>query len=160
MRRTAVEVDEARVEELVGQLAGHMTGAAICLSIWLGDELGYYRALATSGAVGSDALAAQTGCNPRLTREWLDSQAAGGLVAWDAETDTYALTAVNLLGTTWPVLRFWDRFRIAEAVRRAQDHLGDGLPGWPACHTVTSRPRLPPMIFAWSSTDRCDSALT
>ena len=26
MRRTAVEVDEARVEELVGQLAGHMTG--------------------------------------------------------------------------------------------------------------------------------------
>ncbi len=53
-----------------------------------------------------------------------------------------------------------DRFRVAEPVRRAQDHLGDGLPQRWACHTVTSRPRLPPMIFAWSSTDRCDSALT
>ena len=28
-------------------------------------------------------------------------------------SDTYALTAVNLAGTIWPVLRFWDRFRLA-----------------------------------------------
>ena len=28
-------------------------------------------------------------------------------------SDTYALTAVNLAGTVWPVLRFWDRFRLA-----------------------------------------------
>jgi hypothetical protein len=27
-------------------------------------------------------------------------------------SDSYALTAVNLGGTTWPVLRFWDRFRL------------------------------------------------
>ncbi len=42
-----------------------------------------------------------------------------------------------------------DRFGVAEAVRRAQDHLGDGLPTVGTVrHTVTSRPRLPPMIFA------------
>ena len=28
--------------------------------------------------------------------------------------DTYALTAVNLVGTSWPVLRFWDRHRMAD----------------------------------------------
>ena len=28
-------------------------------------------------------------------------------------SDSYALTAVNLAGTVWPVLRFWDRFRLA-----------------------------------------------
>ncbi len=28
-------------------------------------------------------------------------------------TDTYALTAVNLSGSTWPVLKFWDRFSVA-----------------------------------------------
>ena len=28
-------------------------------------------------------------------------------------SDSYALTAVNLTGTAWPVLRFWDRFRLA-----------------------------------------------
>ena len=41
-----------------------------------------------------------------------------------------------------------DRLRVAEAVRRAQDHLGDGLPSLTTDHTVTRRPRLPPMIFA------------
>ena len=41
-----------------------------------------------------------------------------------------------------------DSFRVAETVRRAQDHLGDGLPSLTADHTVTRRPRLPPMIFA------------
>jgi 2-polyprenyl-3-methyl-5-hydroxy-6-metoxy-1,4-benzoquinol methylase len=85
-------IDESRVEELVGQLAGHMTGGALCLMIWLGDELGYYRALAGAGAVTADELATQTGCNPRLTREWLDSQAAAGLVAYDDGKDSYTMS--------------------------------------------------------------------
>ena len=85
-------VDEARVEELVGQLAGHMTGAALCLSIWLGDEVGYYRAMAGAGALGADDLAAKVGCNARLTREWLDSQAAAGLAPYDASNDVYAVS--------------------------------------------------------------------
>ncbi len=85
-------VDEARVEELVGQLAGHMTGAALCLAIWLGDELGYYRAMAGAGPLAADDVAAKAGCNPRLTREWLDGQAAAGLLAYDAVNDAYALS--------------------------------------------------------------------
>ena len=85
-------VDEERVQELIGQLAGHMTGAAICLTIWLGDELGYYRELAGTGALTADAVATRTGCNPRLTREWLDAQAAGGIVSFDASADTYAIS--------------------------------------------------------------------
>jgi 2-polyprenyl-3-methyl-5-hydroxy-6-metoxy-1,4-benzoquinol methylase len=85
-------VDEARLEEMVGQLAGHMTGGAICLSIWLGDELGYYRAIADTGSITADALAGRSGCNPRLTREWLDSQAAAGLVSYDAHNDSYCMS--------------------------------------------------------------------
>ena len=37
-------MDENRVEELVGAIAGHMTGGAVCFAIWLGDELGIYQA--------------------------------------------------------------------------------------------------------------------
>ena len=85
-------VDEARVGELVGQLAGHMTGAALCLSVWLGDEVGYYRAMAGAGALGADDLAAKVGCSARLTREWLDSQAAAGLASYDASNDVYAMS--------------------------------------------------------------------
>lgn len=85
-------IDESRLEALIGQLAGHMTGGALCVAIWLGDELGYYRAMAGTGPLDADALAGKTGCNARLTREWLDSQAAAGLVTYDADRDRYELS--------------------------------------------------------------------
>ena len=85
-------VDEARVEEMVGQLAGHMTGGALCLAIWLGDELGYYRTMANGGPLTADDVAAKSSCNPRLTREWLDGQASAGIVSYDPEQDAYVLS--------------------------------------------------------------------
>ena len=87
----SITVDEAKLGEFMGQMAGYMTGGALCFSIWLGDELGLYRTLAAGGPVSADQLAGQAGCNPRLVREWLDGQAAGGLVAFDPATDTYEL---------------------------------------------------------------------
>src|ERR1700754_2421960 len=88
----AAAVDEARLEELMGQLVGHMTGGALCFGIWLGDELGLYRTLADSGPLGADELAGKPACNARLVREWLDGQVAGNLVGYDATTDSYALS--------------------------------------------------------------------
>ena len=90
-------VSEARIEELMGMLVGYMTGGAMCLSIWLGDELGFYRALAGAGAVSADDLAAKANTNPRLTREWLDAQAAGHLIDYDEGSDTYTLQAENAM---------------------------------------------------------------
>ena len=43
-----------------------------------------------SGRDTADALA-RSRVQPRLTREWLDGQAARGLVAYDAADDSYAL---------------------------------------------------------------------
>ena len=60
--------------------------------MWLGDELGLYRAMAGKGPLGADSVAAEAGCNPRLTREWLDGQAAAGLVEYDGAADTYSLS--------------------------------------------------------------------
>ena len=85
-------VDEARIEELVGQLAGFMTGGAVCLAMWLGDELGYYGIMAGAGGLTADQIAGSAGCNPRLTREWLDAQAAAGLVTFDPDADNYTLS--------------------------------------------------------------------
>ena len=86
-------IDESKLEEFMGQMVGNMTGATACLSIWLGDELGLYRALAQSGAQSSDEVSSETGCNPRLVREWLDGQAAAGLVQYDPDADRYSLSA-------------------------------------------------------------------
>jgi SAM-dependent methyltransferase len=86
-----MHIDEGKLEAFMGKMIGHMTGAAICYSVWLGDELGFYREMANAGPRTADWLAETTGCNGRLVREWLDSQAAGVLVSYNADADTYEL---------------------------------------------------------------------
>jgi 2-polyprenyl-3-methyl-5-hydroxy-6-metoxy-1,4-benzoquinol methylase len=51
------------------------------LTIALGQELGYYRALATHGALSAFQLAAITGTDTRYAREWLEQQAVAGIIA-------------------------------------------------------------------------------
>jgi 2-polyprenyl-3-methyl-5-hydroxy-6-metoxy-1,4-benzoquinol methylase len=135
-------IDESRLEAYMGQLVGHMTGAALCAGIWLGDELGLYRQLAAGGASSSDDLAAATGCNARLVREWIDGQVAGGLVAYDATSDTYELSpegALALADDTSPVFVaramnaigsiFIDVPKVVDAFR------GDGALAWGDHHS-------------------------
>src|SRR6188472_4220270 len=86
-------VDEAKLGEFMGQMVGYMTGGAMCFGVWLGDELGLYRALTEIGPATADEVATKAGCNGRLTREWLDGQVAGHLVDWDSSTDQYRLTS-------------------------------------------------------------------
>ena len=52
------------------------------LSIYVGDRLGWYHALAEAGDRGMDAadLAAATGTQERYAREWLEQQAVGGIL--------------------------------------------------------------------------------
>jgi SAM-dependent methyltransferase len=87
-------VDMAKVEHLVGHVVGLMTGAAVSANISLGDRLGLYRTLADFplSTATADELAGAASCNTRLVREWLDSQAAAGLVAYDAGDDHYQLS--------------------------------------------------------------------
>jgi len=85
-------MNESRVEELMGQMVGHMTGSMVCLGVWLGDELGLYKVMRNQGPQSADEVAVASRCHPRLVREWLDGQAAGGLIEFDAEVDRYSLT--------------------------------------------------------------------
>jgi SAM-dependent methyltransferase len=85
-------VDEAKLEQLMGQVVGHLTGTAMCFGIWVGDELGLYQAMSGVGPLSADEVAARSACHPRLVREWLDGQAAGGLIDYDSTTDRYELS--------------------------------------------------------------------
>src|SRR5215475_3250537 len=140
MERT-VNVDPKKLEAFMGKMIGHMTGSALCSSIWLGDELGLYRELAGSGPRHADAVAANTGCNARLVREWLDAQAAGGLIAYDPGADTYELSpeaALALANDDSPVFvaramhalgsMFLDVQKVASAFR------GNGALAWGEHH--------------------------
>ena len=130
-------VDETKLGELMGQMVGNMTGAAMCFGVWLGDELGLYRVLAGSGALTADEVAGKAGCNPRLVREWLDGQAAGGLVGYDAGADTYSLSpeaALALADDSSPVFvaramnAFGSMFMDMEKITAA--YRGDGALAW------------------------------
>jgi 2-polyprenyl-3-methyl-5-hydroxy-6-metoxy-1,4-benzoquinol methylase len=133
----AVDMDEAKLEEFMGMMVGYMTGTALCFAAGLGDELGLYRAMAGAGPMSADKVAEKSECNPRLVREWLDGQAAGGLIGYDAAADAYELSeeaamaladdgspafvarAMNAFGSV-----FIDTSKIADAFR------GDGAMAW------------------------------
>jgi SAM-dependent methyltransferase len=72
--------DPERLRDFARRLFGHLNGAVTSALVYLGDELGLYRALAEGGAADSAALALRAGLDERWVREWLFNQAAAGLL--------------------------------------------------------------------------------
>jgi 2-polyprenyl-3-methyl-5-hydroxy-6-metoxy-1,4-benzoquinol methylase len=90
-------MDEAKLEQFMGTMVGHMTGAMTCFGVWIGDEVGFYRALAGAGPLTAGEVAERAGTNPRLTEEWLRGQAAAGLLEFDTQALTFTLTEEGAL---------------------------------------------------------------
>jgi SAM-dependent methyltransferase len=89
-----VAIDSAKLEAFMGKMVGEMGAALNASLILLGDKLGLYRAMADSRPVTAAELASKTCTNERMVREWLNAQAAGGLVTYqrnDAGADTFTL---------------------------------------------------------------------
>ena len=61
------------------------------LITFVGDRLGLFKALAGAGELTSEELAKKTGTHPRIIKEWLAGQAAGGFVTYNRVNDTYTL---------------------------------------------------------------------
>ena len=70
-------IDEARMGEFMGRMAGYMTGGALCFGVWLGDELGLYRSLA-AGPKTADDVAGATGCHPGWCGNGLTAKSPAG----------------------------------------------------------------------------------
>jgi SAM-dependent methyltransferase len=83
---------EAFLERAFGDLAASYGGVMISI----GHRLGLYRALAEGGPASSSELASRTGCEERYVREWANSQAAAGYLAYHAESATYELPAEHV----------------------------------------------------------------
>lgn len=67
-------------DDLVERLFAATLGAMDLFSVYLGDRLGYYRALAEGGAATSAELAQRTGTAERYAREWLEQQATTSIL--------------------------------------------------------------------------------
>jgi 2-polyprenyl-3-methyl-5-hydroxy-6-metoxy-1,4-benzoquinol methylase len=73
----------ASPEELVGRLLEATVSALDVFSVYVGEQMGYYRALHEGGPATSAELAQRTGAHERYVREWLEQQATTGLLAVD-----------------------------------------------------------------------------
>jgi ubiquinone/menaquinone biosynthesis C-methylase UbiE len=91
-RSNAMTVDEGRLNELLGKVVGDLSAGYGGVMVSLGDKLGLYKAMAGAGPLSSHEVAKRSGCAERYVREWLNSQAAGGYVAYHAGSGTYELT--------------------------------------------------------------------
>jgi 2-polyprenyl-3-methyl-5-hydroxy-6-metoxy-1,4-benzoquinol methylase len=79
-------------DALVERLFTSTIGALELYSIYLGTELGLYRALATHGPLTPPELAEHAGIAPRYAVEWLEQQAVAGLLdVEDGEPRRYGL---------------------------------------------------------------------
>lgn len=86
-------IDEARVEEFAGRVAGALDSAALALQVGVGHELGLFDALADLDPSTSEEIAEAAGLQERYVREWLGALTMGGVVDYKPATNSYSLPA-------------------------------------------------------------------
>ena len=80
----AITLDtEKTPDALVGRLFEASLGMLDVMSVYVGDRLGLYKVLHDGGAATSSALASRAGIDERYAREWLEQQAATGILEVD-----------------------------------------------------------------------------
>lgn len=133
----AVPVDMDALMTFVMRAVDEVGATLNSALVLMGDKLGLYRAMAGAGPLTSEELADRAAVAERYVREWLNAQAAGRYVAYDAATGRYTLPPEQAMALTdedspaylpgffqVAVGSVLDSPRITEAARR-----GAGL-GW------------------------------
>ncbi|ALI36880.1 tRNA (guanine-N(7)-)-methyltransferase [Candidatus Nitrosocosmicus oleophilus] len=93
-------VDETKLHEFIGKVVNEWGAAEGALITFIGDRLGLFKAMIGTDGVTSDELAKKTGTHPRIIKEWLAAQAAGGYVIYDHIKDTYTLPEEHAMALT------------------------------------------------------------
>ncbi|HET9781273.1 MAG TPA: class I SAM-dependent methyltransferase [Candidatus Dormibacteraeota bacterium] len=90
-------INEDKLNAFLGQVIGELGATVNAGLIVIGDKLGLYRAMADGRPLTSQELAEKTGTAERYVREWLNAQAAGGFVTYDAPSQRFTLPAEQAL---------------------------------------------------------------
>lgn len=87
---TAV-IDTDKLMAFVFRAVDEVGAALNAALVVMGDQLGYYRALAEQGPLTAADLSRVTATGDKYAREWLNAQAAGGYLTYEPTTQTYAI---------------------------------------------------------------------
>jgi SAM-dependent methyltransferase len=130
-------IDPDKMNAFLGRAVQDMGAALQAPLILIGDKLGLYRAMADGQPVTPAQLAARTSTAERYVREWLNANAAGQLVEYDAADGTFHMTAEQALALAMDdtPIHLPGFYRILESLMKDQDKLteiyrtGAGM-GW------------------------------
>ena len=75
--------DDTAARELADRIDAATLGLFDIATIYVGDRLGFYRALGSTSSATPGELATATGTRERFTREWCEQQAAVGILVCD-----------------------------------------------------------------------------
>src|SRR5215510_13704941 len=87
------ELDQAKVEAFTQTMTGILNGGTLALMTSIGHQTGLFEVLVTLPPSTSAQIAAAAGLHERYVREWLNTMAAGKIVTYTPESQTYALPA-------------------------------------------------------------------
>jgi SAM-dependent methyltransferase len=93
-------VDEAKLNEFIEKAVNEWGASMGALLTFVGDRLGLFKAMTGAGALTPEELARKTGTHPRMIKEWLAAQAAGGIVTYNPPSGTYTLPEEQALALT------------------------------------------------------------
>ncbi|HEY6313261.1 MAG TPA: class I SAM-dependent methyltransferase [Streptosporangiaceae bacterium] len=94
-------LNEEKLHEFLGRFVTDLGATTAAGSVVIGHQLGLYKSLA-GGPASPEELAERTHTNPRYLTEWLQGQAAGGYVEYDAASGTYSLSEEQAFVLTNP----------------------------------------------------------
>jgi 2-polyprenyl-3-methyl-5-hydroxy-6-metoxy-1,4-benzoquinol methylase len=87
---TAITLAPASPDVLLGRIFDSLVSTLELFCLYVGDQLGFYRALHAGGPATSAELAARAGTAERYTREWLEQQATARYLTCDNPGDSAA----------------------------------------------------------------------
>ena len=126
------QINEDKMHEFLGKVVSDF-GASLSTALsYIGQKLGLYKALASTGPMTTAELAQKTNTNERYVREWLINQAAGGYIEYEPATGKYGLSpeqTVALTDETSPFYvggGFFVTKAMTQAVERIEDHFKNG----------------------------------
>lgn len=100
-------MDQTKLDDFLAVVVADLASTSSAALVRIGDRLGLYKAMAGAGPLTATELAERTSTTERYVREWLNNQAAGGYVHFEAESGRYELPAEQamvLADETSPVL--------------------------------------------------------
>lgn len=87
-----MEINQDKLNEFMGRAVVDFGATLHAGLVVIGEKLGLYKALDEGGPQTPAELARRTNTTERYVREWLNAQAAGGYVMYDADQGSYSLS--------------------------------------------------------------------